>query len=587
MKEKSKNYLFNIYPTIKRNIKWLILSALTSLILSIINVISISFEKRSVDIVLNYNKSGFYRVILILVILLLIRVPLEYLKTFLLGNFSERSIFDLKNKLAEHLNKLPIRYIEKNTTGDFLSNLNNDLSLIQSFLQNSLNDLIYQPFVFLLGFIYALTVSWKLTLFCFLGIPPILLLTILISKPIEKWTKKQQDTLGSLTSLVQDAISGIAVVKSFNLTKRFYEKFDKEQKNVFSSGMKSIKYMILIDPFKFIMNIMPFFLMFLIGGLLVVKGEMTFGGLIAFIELMNIFTYPLTAIPNILSSYRQANAASNRIINILNEPTERENGNEFQSVSTDIDIEFEEVYFSYDNESSDILKGVSFKVKKGEKVAIVGASGSGKSTILKLIQGFYNIKSGRIKIFGKSIDEWNLTKLRENITVVNQDSFLFPETIKENIKYGHYDSSDEDIKIAAKSANAFNFIADLPNNFEENVGERGVRLSGGQKQRISIARAILKNAPILLLDEATSSLDVESEYQIQTALERLMEGKTSIIVAHRLSTIKNVDRIFVIDQGKIVEEGTHNSLMLGETIYKKLYQKQFEDLNLQVALSEE
>jgi len=392
--------------------------------------------------------------------IMLAKIFLEYFKAYLLGKFSENVLRDIRNDIGKKLINMNISYIEKNTTGDYISRLSNDLSLIQGFLSNSLNDLLYHPITFILGIILAISINWKLTLLCFAIIPISIILALIISKPVEKYTKRQQEALSDVNSVAQDSISGITLVKVFNLEKELLNKYEKELIKSFKSGLNSARFEVLSEPIKIMIQIIPFVLMFFYGGNLVLKGELTLGGIIAFIELINVFLAPMNVLPNVINSYRKAKSSSERIEELLNQEDEKGRDVKEEKVSN-YDIEFENIYFSYDEK--EILKGISFKVKRGEKVAIVGESGSGKSTIIKLILGLYKPQKGKIKIFGVDIKDWDLSALREKISVANQDIYLFPESIKENIRYGNYNAKDEDIISATKNSLAYDFII-------ENIG---------------------------------------------------------------------------------------------------------------------
>jgi ABC-type multidrug transport system fused ATPase/permease subunit len=443
--------------------------------------------------------------------------------------------------------------------------------LFKVFLSSSLNDLLYHPITFILGIILAISINLKLTLFCFAIIPISIILALIISKPVEKYTKRQQEALSDVNSVAQDAISGITIVKAFNLEKELFNKYRKELVKSFKSGLTSARFETLSEPIKIMIQIIPFVLMFFYGGNLVLKGELTLGGIIAFIELMNIFLAPMNVLPNIINSYRKAKSSSERIEELLNQEDEK-GGYVKDEKKSDYDIEFEDVYFSY--EEKEIIKGISFKVKRGEKVAIVGESGSGKSTIVKLLLGLYKPQKGNIKIFGVDIKDWDLSTLREKISVANQDIYLFPESIKENIRYGNYNAKDEDIISATKKSLAYDFIMDNI-GFERKIGERGSSISGGERQRIAIARALLKkSARLFILDEATSALDTETEHTLQNILKEELKDKTVLIIAHRFSSIKIAERIIVIDDGKIIEEGTHEELFNKKGAYYQLYSKQ-------------
>lgn len=560
-----------ILSIVKINIRLLIITLILSIIVSFTNIYLISLEKNFTDAILVKNKDLFIKIFTRILSIIVAKIFLEYSKAYLLGKFSENILRDIRNEIGKKLINVKISYIEKNTTGDYISRLSNDLSLIQGFLSSSLNDLLYHPITFILGIILAISINWKLTLFCFAIIPISIILALIISKPVEKYTKRQQEALSDVNSVAQDAISGITIVKAFNLEKELFNKYRKELVKSFKSGLISARFENLSEPIKIMIQIIPFVLMFFYGGNLVLKGELTLGGIIAFIELMNIFLAPMNVLPNIINSYRKAKSSSERIEELLNQEDEK-GGYEKKEKESDYDIEFEDVYFSYEEE--EIIKGISFKVKRGEKVAIVGESGSGKSTIVKLILGLYKPQKGNIKIFGVDIKDWDLSTLREKISVANQDIYLFPESIKENIRYGNYNAKDEDIISATKKSLAYDFIMDNI-GFEREIRERGSSISGGERQRIAIARALLKkSARLFILDEATSALDTETEHTLQNILKEELKDKTVLIIAHRFSSIKIAERVIVLDNGKIIEEGTHEELFNKKGAYYQLYSKQ-------------
>lgn len=318
----------------------------------------------------------------------------------------------------------------------------------------------------------------------------------------------------------------------------------------------------------------PFLLSFGFGGYWVLKGQLTPGELIAFINLLNPLAGPVSQLPRLLGNFRAQMEAANRVMEIIELEPERQGGEYSEGKDSDISIAFNNVKFAYKEDGEEVLKGVNFDIKKGEQVAVVGMSGAGKSTLIKLLQGGYEDYEGNITVLGHEISEWDLNAMREHMSLVSQDTYLFPGTLEENLSYGNLDSDDEEVVSAAKAANAHDFITELRDGYGTNAGEFGDRLSGGQKQRISIARAMLKKSPILLLDEATSALDTHSEFKVQKALDQLMAGKTALVIAHRLSTIKNVDRIIVMEEGQIAEAGTHDELLARDGIYKSLYLRQ-------------
>lgn len=556
----------------------LVISVLLSILAAFMNIYLIYLEKNLTDAILSYEKKLFSNILTIIVLILISKIFFEYAKAYFIGKFTERYMLNLRLKIGKKLsNTNNIEFIEKKTSGDFISNLTNDLSLIQNFVGGALGDILYQPFVFVLGFLLAIYINWKLTVFSLSVIPFLLFGAVNVSKPVEKITKRQQDVLGDVNKIAQDTFSGINIVKAFNIRNEFINLYMKELKKAFKESLKSAKFEALLDPVKGIMQISPFLLMFFYGGELVIRGEMSVGGIVAFIELMNIFLAPMNVLPNVLNSYRKAKGAMLRLKEIFRIEEEKLGVVKSENKDSLYAVEFEDVSFSYENRS-EVLKDVNFKVKRGEKIAIVGESGSGKSTIVKLILGLYKPTNGNIKVLGENLNNWDLEVLRSKISIANQDIYLFPDSIRENIKYGRYDAKDEEIIEVSKKVYAYDFVISHFGSFEEEVGERGAKLSGGERQRLSLARCLLRNnAEIFIFDEATSALDNETELKIQKILEEELKDKTLILLTHRFSSIKMVDRIIVVDRGKIVEEGTHDELLEKKGIYFRLYSKQFED----------
>lgn len=494
-----------------------------------------------------------------------------YSRRVALGRFAELTVADLRQKVVEKINCLPISYIEQHDSGDVVSRLTNDTALVRDFLYNGLMPLIYLPFAGLLALIAVIIINWQLTLAILLATPVLSAVVSWIAKPIHGTSKNLQTTLGEINVHVQDAIAGSCEIKAFDIGKAHAQKLLHKIELAVGHGLKLAKQESLMHIVSQIAAGTPFFICFGYGGYLMIRGIVSIGSLFAFINLLNHVSAPVTALPRYIGQFHTAMAGYGRIQEVLDAVEEPSGGMAFAS-DTDRVIEFNNVNFNYG--SATVLTELSFEVRQGETVAIVGPSGSGKSTILKLISGFYQPQYGTIKIFGHDLNQWNLASLRSMIAIVNQEAFLFPETIKENIAYGLPNASEAQVIKAARLANAHEFIIQLPNQYETIVGEWGSKLSGGQKQRVAIARALLKNAKILLLDEPTSALDSEAEHQVQIALERLTRGKTTLIVAHRLSTIINADRILVVDQGRIVETGTHEQLLRSQGLYFKLYQAQ-------------
>lgn len=531
--------------------------------------------KDMVNIAIAGNLEVFLEKTYFLLSLLVFEILLSYLKTRIFGKYAEQGIAELRKLMAEKIIHLPIKELEAKHSGDFISRLSNDMNKVKSFSEKTIFDLLFHPLAAIASYIILLYLNWKLTLVITIAIPIIFFGSQLLSKPMRKYSKKLQENLAVVNSINQDSIAGIQVAKAFNLKSVLEKKYKGAVADSVNSEKDLAKRRALIQSFSEFMSIIPFLLTFGFGGYWAIEGVMTLGGLLAFINLLNHLTHPISMLPQFWAKAKSDMAAAERIYEVIETKTERKNGNNFSIKGNERVVEFDNLSFSYNNNGENILNNLTFSIKKGENVALVGASGSGKSTIMKIILGYYENYDGEVKLFNHKLKEWKLTDLRSKLSLVDQDSYLFPDSIKENIAYGKNNSSKENIESTAKTANAHSFIKSFENGYETDVGELGNKLSGGQKQRISIARAILKDSPILLLDEATSALDTESEHLVQEALDNFMKDRTTIVIAHRLSTIKNVDRILVIDKGKIVEEGSHSELLAENGVYSKLYTRQF------------
>ncbi|QNO13859.1 ABC transporter ATP-binding protein [Alkalicella caledoniensis] len=492
-----------------------------------------------------------------------------------MGYLSERAIADLRYKATEKFTKLPIPKLDTMHSGDNLSKLTNDIQLVKRFLDWDGYFLILRPLMAVATLAYLTYLNWQLTLASLVFIPIMMYLTMKITQPISNYSKALQEELANINKANQDILGGIQIVKSFNLKDRILESFKGQVDESVKRGRVIALRRAILAGISGFLTFLPFIVSFGLGSLLVNRGSMSVGGLLAFINLLNQLSWPLAQLPNHIGSYKAAGAGLDRIYEIVDIVSERQTGEKLDFESENV-LSFNNVRFAYGEK--DILQGISFHINCGEKVALVGPSGGGKSTIFKLITGFYQPYEGEISLFNNTIDKWKLDFLREEIAVVSQDTYLFPTTIKENITLGR-NFSMEAIIAASQKANAHNFIMELADGYDTMVGERGAKLSGGQRQRISIARAILKDAKLLLLDEATSALDTESEQMVQQALEKAMEGRTTMVIAHRLSTIKNADRILVIEGGAVVEEGTHEQLLDKEGLYSKLYNKDFSHVD--------
>ncbi len=557
--------------------RYLLIGIMLILVLAFSEIFTSYFMKGMIDSAKERNLDKFYQMLFLIIGAQIVSVILTFYRTRILGNYSEKGLKLLRNKLAIKYNNLDVGSLSENHSGDYISRATNDVNKVKNFITNSLPFLITIPVSGIGALIYLLILSWKLTLISLAIIPLLILVVGVLSKPLGPISKRLQEKLGLINSLVQDYIKGIEVSKAYKLEKVLGKQYDDAVEESVVCGKQLAKRRATLQSFAELISLIPFFVTFILGGYFVIQGEMSIGGLLAFINLLNLVTHPFVRMPQLIAQTKIDLAGSSRIFEVLDHKEERVNGENYNINGARYLVEFSDVEFSYPNTQGLVLKDLNLKIKKGEKVALVGPSGGGKSTIIKMLLGYYNEYEGSIHISGHELREWNLTGIRDKIALVSQDVFLFPESIEENIAYGKNEIiSNNDIKQAAVLANADMFITNLDMGYQTNIGELGNKLSGGQRQRISIARAIIKDAPILLLDEATSALDNESEHLVQEALEHLMEDKTSIVVAHRLSTIKNVDRILVVDHGQIVEEGTHDELMGNSTIYKDLCSKQLK-----------
>lgn len=514
---------------------------------------------------------------------LILQAVMSYLRVILFAVVSEKGLAQLRQDVYEKLISLKIYFFEDNRVGELISRVTGDVEKLYSVISVTLAEFIGQVVVLIAGIVFLTVTTPKLALTMLLTFPFIVLGAFFFGKYIRKLSRERQSVLADSNNILSESIQSIDIVKAFTNEAYEVKRYGKSISDMVKISLKYARGRGLFSVFIITLLFGALFFIIYRAALMVQAGSLTAGQLISFVSYTAIIGGAIASLGNFYTQLLGAIGATERIREVLNEESEFKG--EIESIDDSSEpfgaISFEKVSFSYPSrEDLEVLKEVSFEVAPGEKVALVGPSGAGKSTIMRLLLRFYHNYSGEIKLDGNSINDYELQKYRSHLAVVPQEVILFGGTIGENILYGRPDATEEELITAAKQAYAMEFIETFPEGFDTIVGERGVKLSGGQKQRVAIARAILKDPTILLLDEATSSLDTESENLVKEALDNLMEDRTSIIIAHRLSTIKDVDRIYVLDDGKIIEKGTHEELFAMEDgKYKSLAKLQFEQMN--------
>lgn len=483
----------------------------------------------------------------------------SYLQSIFLIEVTTKISYDLREKLIEKILHLPMDKVEENKRGDILSRVTNDVDSLQNGITQSFIQLITAVITLIGVFLMMLSINIWMTLATVILIPIAFLLIRFMTKFSQRYFLKQLEFKGSLNGQIEETFTGHDIIRAFNQEDISMEKFESDNENWFSHEWKSQFYSSLNGPLMNFISNFTYVVVAVLGAVFVLQRVIAVGDILAFFQYTQSFTRPIQQITRVMNQIQTAMAASERIFEFLEyEDEENPSSNEISEIKDG--ITFENVSFSY-TPNEKIIKNLSFDVKKGEKIAIVGETGAGKTTIVKLLMRFYDLDSGSIKIDGMDIDEYDKHSLRSLIGMVLQDSWLFSDTISKNIQYGNLDATGEEIKDAASQVYADNFIRQLPEGYESELNEDTDNISHGQKQLLTIARTILSKKEVLILDEATSSVDTRTEKLIQKAMDKLMEGKTSFIIAHRLSTIRNADKIIVIENGKIIEQGTHEELL--------------------------
>ena len=514
-------------------------------------------------------------IILGLFLLFLFRGLFQYGQKYLTAYVSQNAIKDLRADLYGHLQSLSLEFYSQNKTGEIMSRATNDVGIIQGAIVSGAVGVFSKSFVLALGVGKLFYDNWRLTLIAFLIFPAIGFVVDKFNRKIRKVSKKAQIKVANVSDILQETISGIRVVKSFGREEYEFERFQEQNKANFRANLKNSQLNATLTPVTEFLAALSFLVVLWYGGLDVIKGNMSTGELTGFFTLLLYITNPLKSLTKLSGTIQRAMSAAERIFEIIDiQPSIQNNRNAKDLENVQGNIELKNVSFSYDDEMA--LANINLDVEPGQMIALVGHSGAGKSTLVNLLPRFYDPDQGEIYLDGNDIKEYKIESLRAKMGIVPQETILFGGTIEDNILYGDLDASKEEVIDAAKAANAHGFIMDFEDGYDTELGERGAGLSGGQKQRIAIARAILKDPEILILDEATSSLDTESESLVQEALERLMENRTTFVIAHRLSTVLNADRIIVLEDGEIVEQGTHNQLVEQDGVYSGLYEAQLK-----------
>ncbi len=500
----------------------------------------------------------------------------NYGQNILMSSIGLRIVADLRNKLYECIQRQSLSFFTGHPTGVLMSRITNDVLSVQSAASEAVTALVKDTFtlVCLVGVIFY--TDWKLALLAMIVFPLTVYPIAWFGRKMRKVTTSTQITMGTLNSLLQETIAGTRIVKAFCMEKYESDRFGAENERLFKLNMKTVTINAISSPLMDFLGGLGIAAVIFYGGYNVVQGYSTPGTFFSFIAALLMLYEPVKRLTNVNNTINQGIAGADRIFSIIDrvpDIIDKTDAQALPPIQNSIDLQ--NVSFRY--EEKPVLKNVNLTIRAGEVVAFVGMSGGGKTTLVNLIPRFYDVSEGRVLIDGRDIRDITLSSLRGQIAIVTQQTILFNDTVRNNIAYGDICTTEEEIYKAAKAANAHDFIMKLPNGYDSNIGELGTKLSGGEKQRISIARALLKDAPILILDEATSSLDTEAEIEVQDALDNLMKGRTTLVIAHRLSTIRNADRIIALVNGEIVEEGNHDTLMARKGEYYRLYNLQFKD----------
>ena len=517
------------------------------------------------------------RILIIVLCLYACSAIFSFIQGWIMTGVSQKVCYRLRKEISEKINRMPMKYFESRTYGEVLSRITNDVDTLGMGLNQSITTIITSVATMIGVLVMMLSISPLMTIIAIVILPISVGLVSFVVKKSQSYFKTQQEYLGHINGQIEETYVGHMVVKSFNKEKDMVDTFDKTNAVLYSSAWKSQFFSGMMQPIMMFVGNLGYAGVALSGGMLAINGVITIGDIQAFIQYVKNFTQPITQIAQVINQVQSMAAASERVFEFLEEEEEEQiAANPVPTDNIRGEVEFKHVKFGY-KEDQIIIKDFCANVKPGQKVAIVGPTGAGKTTMVKLLMRFYDVNSGEILIDGHNIKDFNRRELRDAFGMVLQDTWLYKDTIMENIRYGKLDATDEEVIAAAKAAHAHHFIETLPGGYNMELNEDASNVSQGQKQLLTIARAILADNPILILDEATSSVDTRTEIQIQNAMDNLMKGRTSFVIAHRLSTIKDADIILVMKEGDIVEQGNHEELLAKGGFYADLYNSQFEE----------